>query len=78
MVTQLPPDHACVCGNRSTLPFEVLADDPECMERPNVRDRIAPLVGGAVGGVSGAWHPVLIWQGSIRLQGMANRGLNGL
>ena len=37
------------------LPLEVGPYHPERMYRPDVRDGVASLVGGAVDGVLGAW-----------------------
>ena len=53
------------------LPPEVLANDPEGMEGPEVRDGVASLVGGAVGGIGWAWHPLAVRQGRVGLQGVA-------
>ena len=58
------------------LPLEVGPYHPERMYRPDVRDGVASLVGGAVDGVLGAWCPLLIRKRCVGLQGMAGRGVN--
>ena len=58
------------------LPLEVGPYHPERMYRPDVRDGVASLVGGAVDGVLGAWCPLLIRKRCVGLQSMAGRGVN--
>ena len=58
------------------LPLEVGPYHPECMYRPDVRDGVASLVGGAVDRVLGVWCLLLIRKRCVGLQSMAGRGVN--
>ena len=58
------------------LPLEVGSYHPERMYRPDVRDGVASLVGGAVDGVLRVWCPLLIRKRCVGLQSMAGRGVN--
>ena len=56
-----------------TTPLEVFADDPKSLQGPDVRDGIAALVTRTEGRVLWAWLPLVVRQGSVRLQSMAGR-----
>lgn len=59
-------------GQISTwLPFHVLGDHSEGVERPHVTDGVAALVGGAAEGVGGAGAPLVVGKGGVRLQSVA-------
>ena len=59
-----------------SLPLEVGPNHSECMNRPDVRDGVASLVGGAEDGILGAWCPLLVGKGCVGLQSMAECGMD--
>lgn len=55
------------------LPFHELGHHPEGVAGPHVTDGVAALVGGAGQGVGGAGAPLVVGEGGVRLQGVAER-----
>lgn len=54
------------------IPLQILSDDPQCMDCPNVTDWVAALVGWPGDGIWRAGAPHVVGKGSVGLQGMAN------
>lgn len=57
----------------SVSPFQVLGDNSQSVQSPDVADGVAALVGRALDGVGGAGAALVVRESSVRLQGMANR-----
>lgn len=60
------------------LPFQVLGDNSQSVQSPDIADGVAALVGGAVDGVGRAGTALVVREGSVRFQGMADREIQKL
>lgn len=55
------------------IPLQILSDDPQCLDCPNVADWVAALVGWPKNGIWRAGAPHMVRKGRVRLQGMASK-----
>lgn len=55
------------------IPLQILSDDPQCVDGPNVADWVAALVGWPKNGIWRAGAPHVVGKGRVRLQGVASK-----
>lgn len=60
-------------GLLGALPFQVLGDNAQSVQSPDVADGVAALVGWAVNGIGGAGTALVVRESSVGFQGMTNR-----
>lgn len=62
-----------VLAPRGDIPLQILSDDPQGLDCPDVAYRVAALVGWPGDGVGRAWAPHVVGKGRVGLQSMANK-----
>lgn len=55
------------------IPLQVLSNDPQRVDCPNVTDGVAALVGWPTDGICRAGAPHVVREGSVGLQGVTNK-----
>ena len=55
------------------VPLQILGNDLQCVDCPDIADGVAALVGWPSDGARRAGAPHMIREGSVRLQGVASK-----